>query len=83
MADNMKNNETLEMAQEAVKKFTYVRFTFFDMNRVPRGKVLPAKAALRLLESGIGCAIGNLSLTLAFGGSFTVTCLIMLNIQIL
>ena len=60
-ADNMNNNKTLEMAQEAVKKFTYIRFTFFDMNGVPRGKVLPAKAALRLLESGISCAIGNFS----------------------
>ena len=55
----MNNHNMLETARKAVKKYTYIRFTFFDMNGVPRGKVLPAEAALRFLEEGIGCAAGK------------------------
>ena len=49
----------LQATRLKLKDYDFVRFTFPDLNGISRGKLIPARHAVDILEEGTGCFAGK------------------------
>ena len=57
-----KKKEKLEELNSKLDNFDYVRITVCDIHGISRGKLIPARNAIKYLKKGIGAFAGESSL---------------------